>query len=319
MIRLRLTSRALGSTRFAVSPMMETAVALQYPWSAPRTGQARPAWARAACDPRSWAQLRCLPELLNGGGASIATGEHEPAYRIPEPLLRLLDEMSPSPVRSPLGAVLRAVHRAVLVPGGTAVQALAADFETFFELCLAQHWSAIEPRLEADILERSRLLARGGLAATLATLHPTVGYRSGVLSITHEIELDADWDHGLTLVPSALARRCFVALDHRERFRLCLVYPAAARITEPAEQDGVLGDVVGHTRLRLLRGIEIPSTTAGLAQRHHLSPSTVSYHLGRLHRAGLLARYRDGGSVLYRRTPEADRLLAGGVTPAIRV
>ncbi|MGX1756378.1 hypothetical protein ACWIG5_05600 [Streptomyces lydicus] len=37
---------------------------------------------------------------------------------------------------------------------------------------------------------------------------------------------------------------------------------------------------------------------------------TVSYHLTRLYRAGLLTRLRDTSSVRYQRTGEADRLLA---------
>ncbi|MFG2827909.1 helix-turn-helix domain-containing protein [Streptomyces sp. NPDC048434] len=63
----------------------------------------------------------------------------------------------------------------------------------------------------------------------------------------------------------------------------------------------------------LLRSLDRPCTTTRLAAVHHLSPSTVSYHLTRLHRAGLLTRLGDGSNVRYQRTGEADRLLAHAV------
>ncbi|WP_399030652.1 ArsR/SmtB family transcription factor [Streptomyces sp. 15-116A] len=43
--------------------------------------------------------------------------------------------------------------------------------------------------------------------------------------------------------------------------------------------------------------------------RHFLSPATVSYHLGVLHRAGLVTRARAGRSVVYRHTPAGARLV----------
>ncbi|MFE4538705.1 ArsR/SmtB family transcription factor [Streptomyces scopuliridis] len=66
--------------------------------------------------------------------------------------------------------------------------------------------------------------------------------------------------------------------------------------------------LLGPTRAGLLVALAQPASTTELATRHFLRISTVSYHLGILHRAGLVARARSGRSVLYRRTPEGSRL-----------
>jgi DNA-binding transcriptional ArsR family regulator len=71
-----------------------------------------------------------------------------------------------------------------------------------------------------------------------------------------------------------------------------------------------LGEVIGQARLMLLRDLGRPRTTSELAERHRMSASTVSYHLLRLHRVGLLGRSREGSRVYYRRTPEAEGMLA---------
>ncbi|MFF9218920.1 ArsR/SmtB family transcription factor [Streptomyces viridosporus] len=64
----------------------------------------------------------------------------------------------------------------------------------------------------------------------------------------------------------------------------------------------------GPTRAGLLAALTQPTSTTQLAARHFLGSTTVSYHLGALHRAGLVIRARSGRPVLYRRTPEGSRL-----------
>ncbi|MFE1785495.1 ArsR/SmtB family transcription factor [Streptomyces sp. NPDC059506] len=87
--------------------------------------------------------------------------------------------------------------------------------------------------------------------------------------------------------------------------------------TTPAKDAGPLGNVLGHTRTALPAGLAQPRTTTELAALRHLSPSTVSYHLALLHRAGLATRTRSGSSVYHRRSPEAGRLgLRGRPAPS---
>ncbi|WP_405805364.1 winged helix-turn-helix domain-containing protein [Streptomyces sp. NBC_01187] len=58
---------------------------------------------------------------------------------------------------------------------------------------------------------------------------------------------------------------------------------------------------IGPTRRALPADLDVPRTTTQLAALHQLSPSTISYHLTQLHRAGLLTRARTRNSVYYQR------------------
>jgi DNA-binding transcriptional ArsR family regulator len=51
----------------------------------------------------------------------------------------------------------------------------------------------------------------------------------------------------------------------------------------------------------ILSSLDHPRSTKQLAALLGLAPSTVSYHLGVLYRAGLLDRSREGRGVLYSR------------------
>jgi DNA-binding transcriptional ArsR family regulator len=55
--------------------------------------------------------------------------------------------------------------------------------------------------------------------------------------------------------------------------------------------------------------LETARSTADLATRIGYTPGTVSYHLGALHRAGLVTKVRAGRHVLYQRTAHAAGLL----------
>ncbi|MGP4002682.1 ArsR/SmtB family transcription factor [Streptomyces sp. 8N706] len=70
-----------------------------------------------------------------------------------------------------------------------------------------------------------------------------------------------------------------------------------------------LGKVIGHSRCALLADLGIPRTTTQLAAQHHLSQSTVSYHLAQLHRAGQVTRTRAGNRVYYERRAESEALV----------
>jgi len=67
--------------------------------------------------------------------------------------------------------------------------------------------------------------------------------------------------------------------------------------------------VIGRSRANLLSALDAPRSTTELARQLTLSPGAVSQHLSALRRAGLLTAARHGRSVLYIRTPLAERLL----------
>ncbi|WP_405594686.1 winged helix-turn-helix domain-containing protein [Streptomyces sp. NBC_01410] len=87
-----------------------------------------------------------------------------------------------------------------------------------------------------------------------------------------------------------------------------VVCPVRDKPTAPVAPSAELARLLGPTRAGLLAALAQPASTAQLAERHFLSPATVSYHLGVLHQAGLVVRARSGRAVLYRRTPAGSRL-----------
>jgi DNA-binding transcriptional ArsR family regulator len=93
-------------------------------------------------------------------------------------------------------------------------------------------------------------------------------------------------------------------------------YPARGRgqVWAVASPAGQQSDLLGVRRAALLADLVTPRSTTELARRHGLSPATVSYHLGRLHQAGLVARRQDGHSVMYERTGRASGVLAALAT-----
>ncbi|MFG2827508.1 ArsR/SmtB family transcription factor [Streptomyces sp. NPDC048434] len=178
-------------------------------------------------------------------------------------------------------------------------------------------------RARTDVERRATTMATEGLATALDSLHPAIACRSSTLYLADPRILSLTTSRPLRLFPSGLAGGWLLSVDPWDERGPYLVYPATgqntrARTGKPsATQDPDLpfADVIGHSRLRLLTDLHLPRTTTELARRHFMSASTVSYHLSRLHRAGLLTRTRSAHRVHYRRTPQADQLLQPAEDP----
>src|SRR5262249_30270850 len=99
-----------------------------------------------------------------------------------------------------------------------------------------------------------------------------------------------------------------------------LIYPArgiAALWEAPATAtSGALSALVGRTRAVLLAALDQPASTTQLARSLGLATGAVGDHLATLHRAALLTKARSGRSVLYRRPPLGDALVAASPSPA---
>lgn len=196
------------------------------------------------------------------------------------------------------------------------VQRLASELGHFWRGFMAERWEGLRCRMEADIRHRGASMASRGLSATLNSLHPAVSYDSGVLHIRDERSWKVFEGSRMVLHPSPLASTWLLRDDPWGDGGTHLVYPVGASgasggapAAGPAAE-GELGKVIGEARLLLLSDLGSSRTTTELAERHRMSASTVSYHLLRLHRVGLLNRVREGSRVYYQRTPEADRLVA---------
>ena len=115
---------------------------------------------------------------------------------------------------------------------------------------------------------------------------------------------------GLLLVPSAFIWRPFAITS--PPWQPTLIYPArgVALLWERGDPaPDALAAVLGRARAELLAALAAPASTTELAGRLGRSAGGISEHLTALRDAGLVSAARQGRSVLYVRTPVADRLV----------
>jgi len=189
---------------------------------------------------------------------------------------------------------------------------LADLLRALWNVMIGPSWPRLRDLLDRDVLYRSRLLGRGGLASLFADLEPLISLRENALLV----DLPCDnttvlGGEGLRLMPSAFIwPRAGAAIEPRPA---TLVYPARGVATLFCDERGIqasLGGLIGTTRAEILELLGEPAHTSALARRLARSPGNVADHLKILHSSGLVARARSGRNVLYSRTPLADALLA---------
>jgi DNA-binding transcriptional ArsR family regulator len=194
-----------------------------------------------------------------------------------------------------------------------AVPLLADLLQALWLAVIAPAWPRLQDVLERDVLYRSRLLTRGGLASLFADLEPLITLRD------HDLFVDLKADgthvldgHGLNLTPSAFVWPYAVAMvDPRPP---TLVFPArgvASLFWDTHGTESAVGKLIGQTRAEILELVGEPTHTSALARGLGRSPGNIADHLKVLHASGLVARARVGRNVLYSRTPLADALLSG--------
>lgn len=318
--RLVASGGDLLRCRFATSPLWETANAV-----------------RAFVDPRPrpylrpwWEQVRGTPPAHRLLAVQSPRG-YTPDFLSPPPreaALSVEDQLAAVRATPPeqVRAELRRVHpcrspatvRAMIADPEAARDALVAELEDAWRRLVLPWWPRVRELIDADIEYRSRLLAAYGLGHVVAGLDERIRWAGQSIVIEpagDDVERDLDGD-GLILMPSAFVWPSVAAIVDRP-WQPTLVYPArgigallGGRATAPAP----LARLLGRTRALILADLAEPATTAALAARHGLAPSTVSAHLSALEGAGLLTRRRAGHEVRYRRTP-LGRALAEGLMP----
>jgi len=186
-----------------------------------------------------------------------------------------------------------------------------------WERMVAPTWPHRRRILEADIIARTAMVARGGWSAALAGIGPgTRWLGEGRLRINAHDSPPRDIAGArLFFVPVTL-RAGWVAWDEPHRYALMYQCSgalaegprAAASASEPAPE--TLSALLGPARAQVLVLLGSPKSTTQLVAFTGLALGSVGRHVQVLHAAGLLGRSRAGRSVLYYRTPAGDSLVA---------
>ncbi len=333
MITLPLSADALAATRFAISPLMHAGAVLH-----PCRTNAVPHGSLPSREVTDGLQdkrlhlLAAVRKVVHAFApvfyAPVFLTPPPPAGRPPDPhedlhrvatapshlvarqISRLLGA---EPQRTPAAsAALRILRDAVDRGERDFADQLACEMDAFWDGHLARQWSAVAAHAEEDITSRTRLLADYGMGSALESLHEAFCYGDGSLRLLDRLTAEVPGGTPLVLFPSPLAHNWLLSVDPRGERPVYLIYPtrpqaASARPNPEAEQ--AMSEVIGPTRCALLADLDVPRTTTQLAALQHLSPSTVSYHLARLHRAGLVTRARIRNCVYYQRSHEPSGAL----------
>ncbi|MFF0410958.1 ArsR/SmtB family transcription factor [Kitasatospora sp. NPDC004745] len=327
MIRLTIDSTGLARTRFAVSPLHEAVNTLMASGLNTRTGPY--AWVG-----RTRRVLRRERLELLSGLALDQAGGYLPDFLSPHPTgpaptvaeqLEAVRRTPPERVRAELDTVQHGVPAARLngrpVPDVVLrtlargpryfAERVADELGRYWDVALAPYWADARAVLDAEIDQRGRFLARHGSGALFNSLAPQMCWAEG------RIELESRFEVALParmvlLMPTLVSHEIHLILDPVDGVHRAptVMYPVPrVPSTVPHAPAPSLAQLLGPTRADLLSALVGPATTAALAARHFLSAGTVSYHLGVLHRAGLVSRVRSGREVLYRRTPRGEELV----------
>ncbi|WP_053643826.1 helix-turn-helix domain-containing protein [Streptomyces sp. XY431] len=343
MLRIELDAPALANTRFVISPLHNVTDGL---WliRSPTGAGGRSAGVRGAGGRGPGALIReavrerrlallesfftgawtYIPDFLNPQPEqheeSLERELHAVATVAPERLAQEIRTMLAGDAGIGIagGRAPRALLRALDRGEAEFAELVAAELHQLWQAAVGPHWPALRARIDADIARRAQLAARQGLASVLTGLHPRVLYDDkGVqLLVDARAKLPAK---ALYLTPTVFSSDLHVSVDPlpgARQLRPMILYPAfPGPGPEPGPEPATAspaGDLIGATRARLLADLDVPRSTTELAERHWLAASTVSYHLGVLHRAGLLVRTRSGHRALYQQTARAEALRQEG-------
>ena len=320
MVTFTFTVEDLARLRFAISPMWELMTSLQMLQDAGRAAAHLP-WVRAAMPVAAELDLAVALRLTPSKG-------YMPDFLTPPPTtpvatvgdeLEVLRATPADTVRGDVGRLLKgrrapAALEPLLADPRRELKRLSKVLAEYWELTLEPHWPRIQALLEADLSHRARRLTERGAAGVFADLHDSIVWEEDMLVLRDSAcealrSLDG---RGLVLVPSAFQwQRPSTIVD--PPWQPTLLYPARG-VGLLWEQQGVSGSeqlagVLGTTRAALLAALDAPRSTTALAAQIELTPGGVSQHLSALKEAGLVTGTRHGRSVLYVRTPLADRMV----------
>jgi DNA-binding transcriptional ArsR family regulator len=322
MIEYRFGVEDLARTRFAISPLWETAAAIRALRN-PSVAALHVPWVKRIRGRIKGLDLSLALALLPRKGyiADFLTPPPTSPLMSFEDELELICATSPEMVRHDVEILLRAgTPREKLAPflddPKGSVARLADVLEQFWKVALEDDWPRVRSLLDADIQYRSRRLTEGGLDLLFSDLHHEVTWTGNAVEIEAECAVpDLDLaGRGLLLVPTAFSPHKTSAMTE-EPWQPTLIYPArgvALLWEEAAPAPDALAKVLGKSRAALLADLDAPRSTTDLAHRLDMTPGGVSQHLSALKESGFVTARRNGRAVLYCRSELADQLVAAG-------
>ncbi|WDV30954.1 winged helix-turn-helix domain-containing protein [Streptomyces sp. AD16] len=203
-----------------------------------------------------------------------------------------------------------------MLDSANAVSRIAEAMDLAWHELLAPDWPQLRAVCERDVVHRVGVIGEHGWVTAIESLHPSIAWRAGGIEIGHfpdvgAVRLAGD---GLLLIPSVFVAN--IATHLEAPWPRTLVYGARGTAALWGEQEttrrpDALTALIGRSRARLLSALDAPASTSHLARSLAMTPGAVGDHLAVLRDAGLLTRARSGRSVLYRRTPLGEALVAG--------
>ncbi len=308
MITIKLSPEDLSRVRFAFSPLWETVASF-----------------RVLLDPGRHALHLPWVERTRGNLGKL---DLAPLYALVRPDGYIPDFLAPPPTtplpafeeemvhlsETPAATIIREVEylkassdgvgperERLLAPYLTtpkdSLDRLTISLLRYHEVAVAPHWPRLRVLLEGDVL-----------------LHPSVRYCDGLLEVEKPFQIEGvvPGGRGILLVPCAFAwPKLYAIIESPWQPSLVYAPKGAAKlwISSPSHVDDALVAALGLGRASALKGLAIPRTTTELARQLGLSPGTVSEHLSRLRKAGLVEPHRSGRSVFYRLSREGEQLL----------
>ncbi|MGW0708293.1 helix-turn-helix domain-containing protein [Streptomyces sp. NPDC002643] len=229
-----------------------------------------------------------------------------PAQRLRQELARLYGDR-PAP----------AAARRLAEGGSEVLHRLGAAVRRYHAVAVAPYRTATDHALGADRSARADSALARGAEGLLASYQPELTWQDGRLDCGYPFDRELVLDgRPLTLIPSFFCTRWPVTLAAPD-LPPVLVHPLAPAPGWLAEADGGIGSqerlhrLLGLTRTLVLESLGRPMSTSGIAASLLLSPASASRHAAVLREAGLVSSFRQGHSVLHRRTPLGEALLNG--------
>ncbi|WP_053849395.1 helix-turn-helix transcriptional regulator [Streptomyces sp. NRRL B-24085] len=323
MLRFEVSVEDLLRSRFALSPAMDLCLLLRS-----LAGQNRPL-------PRAWA-ARLLPaferlrrETELDAVLALHTPQSGPNFVAPPPrgltqtwaddlaVIRAtpLEAARLEFATTATGRAARDPRVRAVLDSADAVSRIAEAMDRAWQELLATDWPQLRAICERDVVHRVGVIGEHGWATAIESLHPSIDWRAGGIEIgafppAGNVHLVGD---GLLLIPSVFVAN--IAAHLEDPWPRTLIYPARGTAALWGEQEtgprpDALTALVGRARARLLSALDAPASTSHLARSLAMAPGAVGDHLAILRDAGLLVRARSGRSVLYRRTPLGEALVA---------